>query len=74
MLKDDSYGSDTSIQITGDSQQQKEAERMIKELLDDNPFSGSRYPNSSEPKTSMAQTNESAVVDWGAVIKESVSP
>ena len=66
-------GSDIPVHISGNAEQQKHAERLIKELVDEN----SSY--SSEPKNarldSNVNTNQPDVgqIDWGAVIKESVS-
>lgn len=71
--RDEGGGSDVPIHISGSSEQQKHAERLIKETIDDN----SSY--SSQPKNprfdSNAVTNQPDVgqIDWGAVIKESVS-
>ncbi len=71
ILKDDDNGTEASIQITGDPEKKKEAERLIKELVEDNSYPGSRF-SSNNTQTSSKTAPETAVVDWGAVIKESV--
>ena len=71
ILKDDDNGTEASIQITGDPEKAKEAERLIKELTEENSYSGSRF-SSNNTQQSSSIADDSAVVDWGAVIKESV--
>ena len=73
MLKDDDNGTEASIQITGEAEKKKEAERLIKELVGDTSFPSSRYPNNTaQSSTTVAAQTDSAVVDWGAVIRDSV--
>ena len=73
VLKDDDNGTEASIQITGEPEKKKEAERLIKELVGDTSFPSSRYSNNTtQSSTTVAAQTDSAVVDWGAVIRDSV--
>jgi hypothetical protein len=73
VLKDDDNGTEASIQITGDPEKKKEAERLIKELVGDTSFPNSRYSNNTaQPSTNVIDQTDSAFVDWGAVIRDSV--
>uniref|UniRef100_A0A0N8BTU9 RNA helicase n=1 Tax=Daphnia magna TaxID=35525 RepID=A0A0N8BTU9_9CRUS len=71
ILKDDDNGTEASIQITGDVEKQKEAERLIKELVSTSSFPGSGFStNSAQPHT-VPDQSDVAFVDWGAVIRDS---
>lgn len=72
VLKDDDNGTEASIQISGDPEKQKEAERLIKELVDDTSFPSSRYPSNTTQPAVVADEMDAGVVDWGAVIRDSV--
>lgn len=72
VLKDDDNGTEASIQISGDPEKQKEAERLIKELVDDTSFPSSRYPSNTAQPAVVADEMDAGVVDWGAVIRDSV--
>ena len=73
---------EASIQITGDAAKQKEAERLIKDLLEDtNSYSGARHnSNFSSQSSNFGSSNNTSsatdaveFVDWANVIKESVN-
>lgn len=73
---------EASIQITGDAAKQKEAERLIKDLLEDtNSYSGARNnSNFSSQSSNFGSSNNTSsatdaveFVDWANVIKESVN-
>lgn len=80
MIRDENGSHTSSVVITGDSSQQKKAEEMIQSLIDEN--LGQQQNSSSnffsqtssltKPETKSTY-DDVATIDWGAVIKNSVS-
>ena len=79
VLRDDDNGVDTGVQIVGSADQQKQAEQLIKELTENtNPYPGSRFSNTQSMNSASSRPMDNAVedvatIDWGAVIKNSVT-
>ena len=87
VIRDDSGGDNSRVVITGDSSQQKKAEDMINSLIDGNTgqqtnFSSNFYSQTASSSTALYSTtkpetkssfDDVATIDWGAVIKNSVS-
>ena len=70
VIRNDS-GTDTEVQISGDTTQQRKAEDLITQLLENS----NTNLNSSTPSyvSTLNSSEDPACVDWSTVIKDSVT-
>ncbi len=74
VIRDD-YGDNSTVLITGESRQQKKAEELIKALLDEDSRQRTSFFSQpiSDQGSSVRASEEAVSIDWGAVIRNSVT-
>lgn len=72
-MKDSDDGSVIPVQILGSSEQQKHAEQLINDIINDSSSYSSQPKNARMDSASASNELDVGQIDWGAVIRESVS-